>query len=247
MASELIARNQHLLTLHPEYQKNFQLISELHRAEICQLSWSEILERVPNALYESKDHAYLPVDESLKWFEQWCEFQKIPIERFALECHEIVNKLRPKINTLLLFGPPNSGKTLIANTIAESLVYYGNIQSMNGNNTFEFQEAKMRRALLMNEPMTTDATVNTLKNIMEGQNTTIAIKYRTDQILLRTPVIMTSNNKLAECTLSRTTNEAALMARCIRYDVKVMHALAKCEGKLHPGIWKEIYCKYINV
>ena len=64
--------------------------------------------------------------------------------------------------------------------------------------------------------------------------------------LTRTPCFITTNNKIAECTLSRHANEEALMARCIKYNVRAMSSLAKCDGKLHPGLWKVLYAKYID-
>ena len=246
MAAEIASRNMHMMTLHPEYSKTQAQIAELHRMEVVNMMWAEILDAIPDSLYEAKDCSYLPVDESIKWLEQWCEHQKIPIERFTVEVKEIMDKTRPKINSLLLYGPPNSGKTLVANSIVESVIYYANLQSMSGHNTFEFAESKLRRALIMNEPHCSDLTVNTLKNILEGQNVTIQVKYKADQILTRTPCFITTNNKIAECTLSRHANEEALMARCIKYNVRAMSSLAKCDGKLHPGLWKVLYAKYID-
>ena len=42
----------------------------------------------------------------------------------------VCNKTLPKRNALAFIGPPNAGKTLLADSIVKSFVYFGNLQKI---------------------------------------------------------------------------------------------------------------------
>ena len=149
----------------------------------------------------------------------------------------VCDKHRPKQNAIAFIGPPNAGKTLLADSIVKSFVYFGDLQNMNGLSTFEFAPAMHQRIILVNEPRVTDKTVEQFKNILEGHSVTIDEKFKSPQNLERTPIVIAGNNNLVLFTTQREINLAAVRARCFWYEMKQCDALRDCHAALNPRMW----------
>ena len=83
----------------------------------------------------------------------------------------------------------------------ESNLVTAEIQNMDMTNSFFLQAAENVRAILVNEAMITDATVELFKNIVEGQPVSVPVKYKSDYNLPRTPIVITSNHDILRFTL----------------------------------------------
>ena len=178
------------ITLSKSFKEVEQRLREGHRMKWMNATWEEIMDAVPSYIYETKNKNLLSPEESLSWFHKWCEFQGIEEHELVENIHRVMNRMSPKKNCICFYGPPNSGKTWMARSICESVVYYCNISTMTGNSSFEFAEAQLQRAILLNEPCITDKTVELVKNLLEGERCTIQIKHKSDQSLERTPIII---------------------------------------------------------
>lgn len=177
-------------------------------------------------------------EESFDWVQKILVFNDIDEERFFDDVFLCMDRIRPKLNSLFFMGPPNAGKTLVAESIARCAVFYCNIQSFAKGKGFLFQDAVGKRCCMINEPRITDEHAEVLKNILEGCPTHVDVKYKSGQMLNRTPVVITSNLDLGVYLLTgKETQQRAFDKRCVKYHFKTMEALRECKYALHPGLW----------
>lgn len=70
---------------------------------------------------------------------------------------------------------------------------FGQIGNFNKYSNFPLQEATNRRVLLWNEPVFESSAQETLKEILGGDTSNVKVKFRSDTIIQRTPVIILCN------------------------------------------------------
>lgn len=166
-----------------------------------QLEWKDklfeeiIFHRINNEFndclyYNNEYSAYLLVRLlycQLKSFDKMVEFLKHLLN--------IMNKTYPKINTLNIRGPPGSGKTYFIETIGKLCWFTGRCDSsINKFTQFPFEHMLGKRLTIFNEFNLAPSFKDVVKEILEGANITINVKYRSRCILERTPIIITTNN-----------------------------------------------------
>lgn len=233
---------QSLITHHRDYEKYCNTCIRNHRLSFIYKSWTDILNAAEEYTYPREN--FLSVEDSLSFFDTLISHNRINRREFVERVSIVCNKTLPKRNALAFIGPPNAGKTLLADSIVKSFVYFGNLQNMNGLSTFEFAPAMHQRIILVNEPRVTDKTVEQFKNILEGHNVSIDEKFKAPQVLERTPVIIAGNNNLVLFTTQREINLAAVQARCYWYDMTPCDELKNCTAGLNPRMWKVLLSQY---
>lgn len=70
----------------------------------------------------------------------------------------------------------------------------GFISNWNRYQQFPLQDCLHRNLLVFDEPHIEPCTFETWKNILAGNNQTINVKYKSNSLLLRTPVLVLANN-----------------------------------------------------
>ena len=221
--------------LNKEYQTHAMEIMAMHKASVYNMTWEDILTKTPQAVFEKS--TVLDIDESVQWIYKILAHNNINVKDFTNTLCAVMNRNFPKKNAIMLHGPPNAGKTLLGNSIANSALYSTTISQMSGKSSFEFADMSGQRCVLINEPKITDVTIEMFKNILEGQPVTIDVKYKAAQTLVRVPIILCSNQNLAYYTSSRSVNERAIEARVTKYTLKEMPELVDCKAQLHPLAW----------
>lgn len=204
--------------------------------------------------YENPDlckglYEVLEPKESFEWLKEILTFNNIDHGDFFGNVFDIMDKRLPKINTLMLKGSANAGKTLICESIARACIFYCNIQQFAKGKNFIFMDAVGKRCCMINEPRITDEHAEVLKNVLEGAATHVDVKFQTGQMLQRTPVVIATNHELSMfLQQTKAQNEAAYRSRMIKYELKTMPRLAECKYQLHPGLWYLAAChlKTIN-
>lgn len=231
--------------LDKDYPRISSTLLNCMKSTFCSMDWIEIMEKIPDDYFDSEP--VLSRADSLEWFGKICTFNRFDQKTFFLDALSVMDRVKTKINTVLALGPPNSGKTLVMESLAKSVVYYANCQSFNGKSSFEFQDMLNSRCALINEPKITDLTIETLKNIFEGASTGIDVKYKSAQLLSRTPCFVASNMVLtAYLVANRELQDRALKARSVVYNFNQFEALADCKKKLHPLMWLDMYHLYVE-
>lgn len=180
----------------------------------------------------------LSIQESFEWYQRILEYNDIDMYDFSHFIFQIMDKKLTKINTVILKGPPNAGKTLIAESIAKAAIFYCNIQKFSKGQNFVFMDAVGVRCCMINEPRFTDEWVESLKNIFEGCPVHVDVKFLSGQMLERTPVVITTNHPLSMYVQNgKDIAQSAFDARSKTFLFSQFQDLKDCKGHLHPGLW----------
>jgi hypothetical protein len=157
---------------------------------------------------------------------------------------QIINKVHPKRNTLLINSPPSSGKTFFVNTILELLnPSVGKIRNPKKNgDSFCFQDAVNCRINEWNECLLDGKEfIETAKTIWEGNNTPVNVKYLKGQQLERTPLIVTCNGWPWRHHPGET---KAFQDRCFDYQWERQEWLKNVQMYPTPLMWRIILSEF---
>nr|WDW25812.1 MAG: NS1 [Canine parvovirus] len=112
----------------------------------------------------------------------------------AMAC--VLNRQGGKRNTILLHGPASTGKSIIAQTIAKSVVNVGCYNPANVN--FPFNDCTNKNLIWVEEAGNFGQQVNQFKAICSGQTVRIDQKGKGSKQIEPTPVIMTTNEDITQ-------------------------------------------------
>ncbi|BAR42271.1 nonstructural protein [Protoparvovirus eulipotyphla1] len=128
-----------------------------------------------------------------------------------------LNKQMGKRNTILLCGPASTGKSLIAQKIAQLV---GNVGCYNPSNVnFPFNDCSNKNLIWIEEAGNFGTQVNQFKAIMSGQAIRLDQKGKGSKTIEPTPVIMTTNEDITRVVVGselRPEHKQPIMDRCIR-------------------------------
>nr|WCD44320.1 MAG: nonstructural protein 1 [Duck parvovirus] len=116
--------------------------------------------------------------------------QGIDVDAFDLSFYRWINKLDTKRNTFVLWGPSNTGKSAMISGL-KSCVSWGEIVN---SNTFAFEALVESTIGVWEEPLISPELAEKAKQVFEGMECSIPIKYKKPYKLPRTPIIMTTNH-----------------------------------------------------
>lgn len=189
--------------------------------------------------FKDLKHECLSANRSVEIMEQWCDHQCIDKQQFISDILNVMDKCKRKLNTLVLKGEPNSGKTFIAKSIQKACIFYGEVSQGTAGYSFMWQDCINKRVIIINEPFFDICMIEQLKVILEGTGTFVHKKNTSDEYLRPTPVIITTNNDIWSHCLSA---ETAIRARCLRiYDnLKPCDFLKRIKKDLNP-LWMSIF------
>lgn len=152
----------------------------------------------------------------IKIFDAIFDINNIDKTKFVFDVLSILNMAHPKINTLVINGPPNGAKTLILSLLANMFIH-ARISIQNSTGAFYFQPLLGQSVIFADELWVLPNTVDSWKMIMGGQSVDVDCKNNTFQRLERTPVFVAHNHvKLGRGWLN-SIDEEALSRRCIKY------------------------------
>lgn len=130
-------------------------------------------------------------------FNLKCWFNKKGWRTLQRKGDDFEYKLNPKINSIAINGPPNSGKNYFFDTIVAIATNVGHIGRVsNKTNQFSLQDAYNRRLVIGNELSMEDSAKEDFKKLCEGSAFNIRVKHQGDKIFTRTPVIFITNGML---------------------------------------------------
>lgn len=87
-------------------------------------------------------------------------------------------------------------------------------------------------------------SIELFKNILEGHPVSIDEKFKSPQVLERTPIIIAGNNNLVLFTTQREINLAAVQARTYWYELKPCDELKACHAGLNPRMWLNLLSEF---
>lgn len=195
------------------------------------------------------DSYYYDLSDSIDVIETLLDYQLAldfnysdltPLERkqdFITNLYNVLERKLPKRNSFCIISPPCAGKNFLFDAI---LCFYWNvglIQNFNRNSQFPLMEAVDRRVNFWNEPNYEPAAIETLKMLLGGDPCKCNVKHEKERILMRTPVIIASNNTVFK--------EDAFKSRCFFYRWNAADFLSKYDKKPHPMIWRYLVETYV--
>lgn len=140
------------------------------------LRWSTWLESLQN-LRQLNMNEYHSVQSSTEFINRWCEGQHIDVWKLTEELIDICDKRKQKVNSLVLIGQSNAGKTVILNSITEAFRKCA-IVTNNSSAQFTWQDAVNQRILAIKEVKMIQNQTEVYKNIMAGADTMVNIKCK---------------------------------------------------------------------
>lgn len=160
------------------------------------------------------------------------------ISSFLTTLVDILDKRITKLNTIVVIGPPSSGKNFFFDMVLAICLNYGQLGQANRHNNFAFQEAPNKRVLLWNEPNYESSLTDTIKMMLGGDPYTVRVKHNMDTHVQRTPVIVLTNNVVNFMV------ENAFQDRIVKYKWKRAPFLKEIDYKPYPMSLFTIFNKY---
>uniref|UniRef100_A0AAU7E1P5 NS1 protein n=1 Tax=Rousettus bat parvovirus TaxID=3141931 RepID=A0AAU7E1P5_9VIRU len=117
-------------------------------------------------------------------------YQGIDIDVFDVSFYKWVTKQLPKHNTFVLWGPSNTGKSAFISGFKQC-VQWGEI--VNTNN-FAFEGLIGNTFGIWEEPLISPELAEKAKQIFEGMECSIPVKFKKPVKLQRIPILMTTNH-----------------------------------------------------
>ena len=150
----------------------------------------------------------------------------------------IMNRETAKINTLVLHGESNSGKSLLANSLKAPFPLTAECRA-EGNTDFMWQAGLNKMLICLNEPCFEPNKIDQVKLILEGHETEVRVKHNPDEVLNSTPVMITTNKNLCHlCPEDR----PAIENRCITFKgFTNSPELAEYNYQINPKVWQIIH------
>lgn len=139
---------------------------------------------------------YYNIDESVQHVSSLLENSFTNVQQFLQDLVDVIDKRKPKKNTMEIIAPPSTGKTWFFDMICDFFINVGHLKNMNRYSQFPFQDCNNRRIIMWNEPNCHSDFLDTLKTVYGGDRCPAAVKCKDDAVIYRTPVIVTSNNDL---------------------------------------------------
>lgn len=174
--------------------KKHTLTGKLKRASLVEILMEVVQEELKNI---QKDDDTIPSDliEKIEWLEYLIKENEIDMIDF-LTWNECIKDMRYiKINSLVLQGPTNAGKSLIADTLLGP-IRPEEIPRERDNSGFHLDQLPEASAALFEEPLITPVNVGTWKLLLEGKTIKTDIKHRDKEGIKRLPIYITSATKI---------------------------------------------------
>lgn len=134
----------------------------------------------------------MSIIDTLNLYTDWWKFQGINYADLLLKMYCVLNKEYPKVNSLMLQGASNAGKTYWTSALLPFPDVVGqSIQSTD----FIYMKCIDKQVIQIPElTLTKIEQVEEFKKVMEGLPTTVNIKNKEPRLLKRTPVLLTCND-----------------------------------------------------
>nr|AWV66973.1 Non-structural ORFs [Ambidensovirus sp.] len=160
-------------------------------------------------------------------------------KEFLTNLVAVIDKTIPKKNTFVIIGAPSAGKTYFMRSLFKLAWKYGLIRNnKKGGDSFTYQDAIGCRIVEWNECLLMgQEEVETAKLVWEGATAAVNVKYKSNQRLLRTPLIVTTNSSPWRL-LHHNVDKKAFQDRCFLYHWKAQPWLKDLTMYPCPLSWK---------
>lgn len=184
-----------------------------------------------------------PPGAAKAWIDAIFKYNGIVPSEFISKLDRVMNKTDNKVNTIVLYGPTNTGKSLLCKVMTEFLLT-GTINRRSENTNFAFENLLDRSVAILEEPKINAANANDMKQLLGGETFEVAVKYKPMQYLTRLPVIVTTNEYLG-CRLPDV-DAAALESRYYQFTFATQIASSTVDGEIDAAPVKICTCDWAD-
>ena len=131
----------------------------------------------------------------ITWIHYLLQENKIDLIEFLTWAKHIKDKRYTKIKTLVLEGPTNAGKSLIADTLFNTCKPE-EVSRERDNSGFHFDQLPEASGVIFEEPCITPINVGTWKSLFEGKQVKTDIKHKDKEGIRRLPIWITTANPI---------------------------------------------------
>lgn len=179
---------------------------------------------------------YYDIPTSVDILEKYLLFQfdedHDKVKCFLVIVVGVCDRKYPRMNSVLIFSPPASGKNFLFDHMGAYYLVKGMISGYaNKNNEFTFQEMVNKRIFFWNEPNYSPEKIELLKNITAGDFFSVRVKCKADCAVFKTPVFMFTNNKLSIMS------HPAFKTRMFQFEFKEAPYLKEYKKLPNPMAW----------
>ncbi|KAF8789384.1 Initiator protein NS1 like protein [Argiope bruennichi] len=171
--------------------------------------------------------------QSADLMDQWLKFQSLDPQEFCYNFLHLMDHKHRKLNSIILQGAPNSGKTYIAKSLEKACIFYAEVTQAVAGYSFMWMDCINKRLIVINEPFFSNNSIEELKMVLEGTGCRVKCKGKGDEYLRPTPVLITSNVDVwCQCPEAKD----AILARCLKLynNLKPCPFLKNVYKDLHP-------------
>ena len=159
---------------------------------------------------------------------------------FINNLYLVINRELNKINTINIIGPAGGGKTFVFESLSTLVWQTGRIEAnLTKFNQFPFEHMQNKRLAIFNEFSCSDSHKDLAKEVFEGLECCINVKYKPKTLFKPCPIIITSNN-LWHLNFNPVDQEA-FAQRMKTYFWTSQGWLKNIVGYPHPLAWKNIF------
>lgn len=200
------------------------------------LSFMEIAKKARFSNWYPPEKFY-SVSDSLHLFLCWVEGQNWSKSRLVSDVQQVYDMQKTKINSLVIVGDSNTGKSLFFNEVLQKLHPMYALYTCEANeDRFAFEEFPGKRVAFAHEGTFGTQQMEMAKQIAGGQECEVGVKHKQKVKVYRLPWFITSNKVpwlLAQCDADK----VAFRNRCFYYETHHDPEVPELKKSIHPGIW----------
>lgn len=231
-----------------KYDKTVINCMNVRASELMDQKWLEALREIE--LYDDDveeywfpEEAYWSTEEStyiiLKMLMDWVGSDRTTLWTLIKKIQAIIDKKQEKVNTIMMRGPPNSGKTKLLDSIKDAFIHIGTLKNLTREEQFPCGDCERARVITGNELRIDEAKGEFALQLMEGdKDMAINVKYHSNKTLPKTPVILTGNDDpWLRCVARMGAMKKRMLYLRAHSNPEYEFLLKK---KLHPRGWQAI-------
>lgn len=150
----------------------------------------------------------------------------------------IIDKKKPKLNTIVIHSAPSAGKNFFFDMITAVIPNFGQMGRLNRTNNFGMEDAYNKRIVMWNEPNYEASETENLKMLLGGTECPTKRKHLAQAATQRTPIIVLTN------TIVNFMIEPAFKDRIVVYKWKAAPFLKEFLYQPYPLCFFELLNKY---
>lgn len=191
----------------------------------------ELTDRADTVQFYPPGRAVLSVPDSYRLIHKVLNHQMSPVDKdfFLKFLNDLLTHKSGKFNCLLISGPPSVGKTWFGNIVGKLMINTGYIANCNRYSQFPFRDCPRRNFLIFDEPNVEPASLESFKLLFAGTPTPANVKYESQNLINRTPVLVTCNRDPFP-----NSPEFDSRIRRFRWNVRLDDLLENVRGEVHP-------------